>query len=242
MKKFSELACIGKVKQNQQISIEAFGSSNTERRQPGMNWFDVLDLGLKYRYGCFNFISINTGVGGDTTRMMLSRFDRDVLPHRPDLVIITAGGNDSNPPRNISAEEYRANLLKLHERVTAFGGEVIFQTYYACKLECLSDEMAERMVFNMQQVREVAEITGSCLQDHFKRWERLRQKEYSLYTLLMRDNMHVNTAGNSVLGLDLLRSFGVDLPDEFRQEFALGLFAQKVLDDLEKEEQALLPC
>lgn len=234
MKDFSKSAFMEKVKNSRQVVIEAFGSSNTERRQPGMNWFDILDLGLKYQFGCHNFISINTGVGGNTTRMMLERFERDVLTHKPDLVIITAGGNDSNPPRNISTEEYRDNLVLLHNKISSYGGEVLFQTYYACKLECLGDEMAERMVFNMQQVRDVAEESGSYLMDHFKRWERLRKQEYALYTLLMRDNMHVNTAGNSVLGLDLLRYFGVELPAEFRNEFAPGLFAQKVLDDLEK--------
>lgn len=237
MKDLSESSFIRKVKDNQQVTLEAFGSSNTERRQPGMNWFDILDLGLKYQFGCHNFIAINTGVGGNTTRMMLERFERDVLAHKPDLVIVTAGGNDSNPPRNISAEEYRDNLCQIQEKVASFGGEVLFQTYYACKLECLGDEMAQRMLFNMQQVRDVAEETGSYLMDHFKRWERLRKQEYALYTLLMRDNMHVNTAGNSVLGLDLLRCFSVELPAEFRSEFALGLFAQKVLDDLEKNDE-----
>ena len=233
MKNISELALFEEVKQNRPVRIAAFGSSNTERLQPGMHWFDILELGLKpFFKGCLGGC-INVGVGGNTTRQMLERFERDVAFYKPHLVIVTAGGNDSNPPRNISREEYRKNLFTIHEKISSWGGEVIFQTYYACKLQCLSDEMAENMIFNMQQVREVAESTSSCLVDHFARWERLRLQEYGLYTLLMKDNMHLNCAGNSVLGLDLLRCFGAELPEAFRPDFALGLFAQKVLDDLE---------
>ena len=236
MKSFAELAIFEKVKQKQQIRIVAFGSSNTERHSPGMHWFDILELGLKplfkgYLGGC-----INAGVCGNTTTQMLERFESDVAFCKPDLVIVTAGGNDSNPPRNVSREKYRNNLFAIHEKISAWGGEVIFQTYYSCKLHFLSDEMAENMLFNMQQIRDVAESTNSCLADHFARWERLRLQEYGLYTLLMKDNMHLNRAGNSVLALDLLRYFGAELPEDCRQDFALGLFAQKVLDDLEKSD------
>ncbi|MBO5723417.1 MAG: SGNH/GDSL hydrolase family protein [Lentisphaeria bacterium] len=237
MKKVTELSVFEKVREGGKVRVEAFGSSNTERRIPGMHWLDILELGLKpfWRGGLGE--CINAGVGGDTTARMLERFERDVAFYKPDLVIVTAGGNDSNPPRNISREEYRANLLTIHQKISSWGGEVIFQTYYACKLEFLSDAMAENMIFNMQQVREVARITGSALVDHFQRWERLRHQEYGLYTLLMKDNMHVNDIGNSVLGLDLLRSFGAELPSEFKETFTAGLFAQKVLDALENADQ-----
>ena len=31
---------------------------------------------------------VNAGYPGDTTRELLARFDRDVTPHSPDLVIL----------------------------------------------------------------------------------------------------------------------------------------------------------
>ena len=37
---------------------------------------------------------VNAGYPGDTTRELLARFDRDVAPHSPDLVILWAGVND----------------------------------------------------------------------------------------------------------------------------------------------------
>ncbi len=37
---------------------------------------------------------INAGIGGNTTTEMLARLQRDVLDHRPDLVVLMAGTND----------------------------------------------------------------------------------------------------------------------------------------------------
>ena len=37
---------------------------------------------------------VNAGVNGDTTLNLLRRFERDVAPHRPDLVVLLVGLND----------------------------------------------------------------------------------------------------------------------------------------------------
>jgi len=68
---------------------------------------------------------INAGVGGNSTTDGLDRFDRDVLTHHPDLVVIQFGINDSavdvwrNPPATsprVSIETFGANLRRLIER------------------------------------------------------------------------------------------------------------------------------
>lgn len=232
---FAKLKIFRKLAENRHITVEAFGSSNTQRRLIGMTWFDYVELAFKKKFGvgCGNFI--NTGIGGDTTAMMLARFDRDVQAFRPDVVIVTAGGNDSNPIHKVSSEEYRANLFEIWRRITAAGGEVIFQTYYACRRELLSPEMAENMDRNMEIVREVAAATGALLQDHYRRWNRLRERFPEVYALLMRDAMHVNAAGNAVLGLELLRSFGVELPEECARECPGGYLGRALLETLAAE-------
>ncbi len=237
MSLFSQLNFMQKLANGEAVVIEAFGSSNTQRRLPGMTWFDYLELGFKATYGAGCGTFINAGIGGDTSKMLLDRFDRDLRPFRPDLVIITVGGNDSNPVHNISTQQFRDNLLELHRRITDLGGQVLFQTYYACMIEQLSAEMAERMLYNMQQIRDLAAATGSPLQDHYARWGRLQKHCPKIYQLLMTDAMHVNGDGNSVLGLDLLRSFAVEMPQDFAEAFKTGYFGQQLLDLLEKNEQ-----
>jgi lysophospholipase L1-like esterase len=237
MNLFSQLNFFQKLACEEPVIIEAFGSSNTQRRCPGMTWFDYIELGFKKVYGGNCGIFINAGIGGNTSKMLLERFDRDVSPYHPDLVIITIGGNDSVPSRNISCQQFRENLLELHSRVTKLGGQVVLQTYYACMLEQLEPEMAERMLENMQTIRDVAAETGSPLQDHYTRWSRLQHHCPQLYQMLMGDAMHVNADGNSLLGLDLLRSFAVEIPKNFVDAFKVGFFGQQLLDLLEEKDK-----
>ena len=54
---------------------------------------------------------INAGIGGNNTRHLLERMDRDVLAHRPTLVVLKVGTNDAlNSRALVPPEEYRRNL------------------------------------------------------------------------------------------------------------------------------------
>lgn len=218
------------------VRMAAFGSSNTQRRLMGMHWFDLVELGLKQTYGRGCVQCCNMGVGGDTSVQMLERFERDVTPFRPHFTIVTVGGNDSNPERRVEASHFAANLEKIVRKLAALGSRVLLQTYYSCDLEQLPPRHAEELVRYMEIVRETAAECSVPVLDHFARWERLRQSDLALYRLLMTDKMHVNAAGNLVLGLDLLRALGIELPDAMRREAAAGYFARKVLDLLEENQ------
>jgi lysophospholipase L1-like esterase len=80
---------------------------------------------------------INAGVGGNSTDDGLRRFDKDVLAHHPDLVVIQFGINDSavdvwrNPPATaprVSIETFGANLRRLIERSHQAGARVVLMT------------------------------------------------------------------------------------------------------------------
>lgn len=75
------------------------------------------------------------GVPGDTTRLALERFPRDVQSREPDLVVIQFGHNDCNRwqtdrglPR-VSPEAFVANLGEMTDRCRAFGASP-----YLCSL------------------------------------------------------------------------------------------------------------
>lgn len=220
-------------RRHETVRIAAFGSSNTQRRIMGMHWFDLVELGLKQVFGNGSVLCCNMGVGGNTSAQMLERFDRDAAPFRPHLVVITCGGNDSNPERGVDAAAFAANLKELHKKFAALECPVLFQTYYACDLEEMPPRHAEQMVEYMQIVRETAAECGALLLDHFARWERLRRSDPGLYRMLMLDKLHVNEAGNMILGLDFLRALGVGMPNAMRAEALPGYFGQKILDLLE---------
>lgn len=209
----------------------AFGSSNTDRRIHGLHWFDWLDLGIKQTYGRVHH-TINAGLGGDTTRGLLQRFDRDVVIYQPHVVFITIGGNDANPQSGIDDSEYHNSLLELEQRIRGLGATTIFQTYYSADVERMDLVHGQAFLRYMDIVRGVAAETNAILIDHHCRWEPLRIQCVDDYRQLMIDPLHVNPLGNMLIGLDLLRALRVHL-DEAQQRYCVkGLEYQQILDSL----------
>lgn len=212
--------------------VLAFGSSNTERYLPDMHWFDCFELAIRQKNGRVH-TCINTGIGGDTSRGLLERFEEDAALYKPQLVFITIGGNDANPEKNINSTEFKSNIKELHRRFSAMNCGIIFQTYYSPAPELCDLERLKTFYAYMDIVRETAVETNSMLIDHLARWERLRLKHHDIYINLMRDGFHVNPAGNKVMGVDIARHFGVDLSKSEFNIWTEALEIQKIMDDLE---------
>jgi lysophospholipase L1-like esterase len=73
----------------------------------------------------------NAGVNGNTTAQALRRMERDVLAHKPDVVVIFFGTNDARlaePKVHVPVERYRENLQKMIDAVTKAGGRVVLCT------------------------------------------------------------------------------------------------------------------
>jgi len=71
-----------------QKTLICFGDSLTEGTI-GASYVDILRQRLPAAIRV-----INAGINGDTTINLLRRFERDVVPYRPDLVVILVGLND----------------------------------------------------------------------------------------------------------------------------------------------------
>ena len=72
---------------------------------------------------------VNCGIAGDNARGGLARLERDVLPHSPDLVVVSYGLNDSN--NGIDAlDKYTDALDGIFKRVTEAGADCIFRTVW----------------------------------------------------------------------------------------------------------------
>ncbi|MHC4872933.1 MAG: SGNH/GDSL hydrolase family protein [Planctomycetota bacterium] len=216
---------------NEPFRIVALGSSNTEHHAGyAFNWVDWFDHVCRSKW-CRIFRTVNAGIGGDTSRGILERFDFDVKMFQPSLVFLTTGGNDGNPPRGISIEEYRDNMYNIIDRVrNELGAYLVLQTYYSGDVENIPEGLAKGFHKCMEVVREVAEDTGTTLFDHMARWEPLRINQVEKYRTLMKDPMHVNPLGNMIMGLDLLRFFDVELVEPELSFCKEGLEFQKLMD------------
>ena len=70
---------------------------------------------------------INAGISGDNATHALTRLDRDVLSHSPDLTVVCFGLNDCGGGE-AGIPGYTAALAEIFRRLTAAGSEVIFMT------------------------------------------------------------------------------------------------------------------
>ena len=240
-----QLKVFDRIKAGKNVRILALGSSNTEHFMVGAHWFDYVNIGFMHKFRRWNddrssvdnpALCLNAGTSNNTTGELLARFDRDVAPFHPDLVILTAGINDANPNRKVSPEIFRNNLMALRERVNALGGEVLFQTYYACDLERLQQRRPDWSANYVPYTEITREVAGEYLNDNFIRWERLRKYDLQAFRLLMRDDLHLNPVGNAVIGLDLIRLLNLTLPEENLPWIRDAVFARMSMDLLERME------
>ena len=197
-----------RMEQSKHFRLVALGASNTERYMPGIHWTDVLELGLRSRFGR-KFQLINAGVSGNNTREALARFDRDVAFFQPALVIVTLGGNDCRTDqKSVSESEFRENLEAIGSKIEVLDAIPIFQTYYKMDLEAMDPVRAERFVRNMEIIREVAEQHSWHLVDQYAVFEKVDPVTHRYE--LMINAMHTNEQGNILIGIELLRHFDID--------------------------------
>lgn len=108
------------------VVICIFGSSIMEGRigvkDPLDRWYNILHRKLSHTYPGVCFPMINSAVGGESTREIMGRLDRDVLAHQPDLCLFMAGGNNQdcqNPSRILAEGEFQSLLGDFVTRLPA---------------------------------------------------------------------------------------------------------------------------
>ena len=208
------------------FKVVLFGASNTERYAPFMHWADVLETSLRKKY-YRKFHVINSGYSGSNTREARQRFDWMVRDFKPDVVIITFGGNDTinRPERFIEEKEFVENLEFFVKEIRSWGGIPILQTYYKPNLDDIDPVYAKNFVKYMQTVRDIAEKNQVFLVDQYRFFEKLDRNTH-LYKLLL-NAMHLNEEGNMLMGVILAKHFNLEpeiVPHNEKQQVALKLF------------------
>ena len=142
---------------------------------------------------------INASIGGTTAKRSLTRFERQVLKHEPDLVIVAFGLNDVNYP----LEEYLDALRQIFAGCQAAGSEVIFltpnmlNTYVAedtaSKYLEYAGQTAEyqnsgRMDMYMHAAKELAQSMGVPVCDCYAKWKELAKTQDTTQLLINRIN------------------------------------------------------
>lgn len=197
-------------------ALVAFGDSTTADRKGVTTYAARLEAAL-------GIPVINAGVPGNHTEDARRRFNRDVLAHRPAVVIIQFGLNDAavdvwkEPPASgprVRVESYRRNLAFFIAGVREQGGAAILMTpnpmawtprlrelYGKPPYDTGTEEGINRpLTAYVHAVREVAHRLDVPLVDVYSTFSGNPQG----VSALLLDGMHPNNTGHAIIAELLL--------------------------------------
>lgn len=165
----------------------------------------------------------NAGVGGNTTTAALARFDRDVLRHRPRVVVMQFGINDAavdvwkTPPvtqPRVDAATYESNLRELVAKAREAKAKVILMTTNPVTWTSRLKELYGKPPYDPGKaegfdvpvlagyndiIRRVAKELGTGLVDVRAAWEAHAAKPDASFNDLLLDGMHPNDRGHALV-------------------------------------------
>ena len=170
----------------------------------------------------------NSGIGGHTTRDALKRLERDVLAHRPRVVVIGFGINDAavdvwkKPPATesrVPLAEYRENLRTIAMKTKEAGAKVVFLSPNPLRWTSLLRDLYGRSPYApdsetgfdapvLESYREAlrglaAELSVPLL-DVPQVWTAALAKKGGTIDTFLLDGMHPNDAGHEATAAALL--------------------------------------
>lgn len=193
------------------LTVVHMGDSITfgQYLNPARRWTALIEQRLHRLFGDdVEVRAFNRGISGETTRMGLERFPRDVQELRPDVMTLQFGLNDCNCwesdeglPR-VSETAFRANLVEMIERARRFGarGIVLSTNHRTLRRDVLpSGEVYEDGNERYSAiVRDVAHETGVDLCDIRAVFEPFDDEALARMLLAAPDLLHLSEEGNSV--------------------------------------------
>ena len=153
----------------------------------------------------FPFASVNvivTAIGGENSAQGAKRFEKDVLPHSPDIVTIDYSLND----RGIGLEEARKAWSFMIEMALKAEKKVILCTPTWDNSFYRQDENWHALVEHAQQVRSLADEYDVGLADSFSAWEKRIEEDSDLAQYLSHVN-HPSHAGHQLVANEIGRYF-----------------------------------
>jgi lysophospholipase L1-like esterase len=146
-------------------------------------------------------VCINAGVGGDTAQGMRKRLQRDVLPHRPTLVALSAGINDAL--HKVKPADYEADVAAIVEQLRSRHIPVLFLT--TTILGPRHAEAEQRLAEYNASLHRLARKYGYRVAEVNQTMRRARDAGARL---LEKDQVHLNPAGYRLLTRALLDALG----------------------------------
>ena len=177
------------VRSRKPLAIVAIGSSSTVgigASNPAHSYPALLAEELRHRWPQIAVTVINKGVGGELSSQMLARFDRDVLPYHPQLVIWQTGSNQLLKSENI--EGYAETLREGIKRLKAVEADIVLMDpQFAPRV------LARRMHLSVvDSIAAVADDTNVAVFPRFAVMQHLISSgQYKIEDIISSDGLHM---------------------------------------------------
>jgi len=169
---------------------------------------------------------INSGVSGDTTLDAKLRFQKDVLDHNPDMVIIQFGVNDQSIRQDIgltkaiiSIEDFAYNILFFISRIRKITPNILLMTpglilwrdhfkskYFESPYDINSKlGLSNNLPEYVEVLRNIALKENIALIDVFKEETKLSQLDNNALNNMLPDGLHPSSEGHKFIANLILK-------------------------------------
>jgi lysophospholipase L1-like esterase len=178
------------IRSGKPVVIVAIGSSSTKgigASDPAHTYPALLAEELRRRWPQLALTVINQGVGGEMASQMLGRFERDVLPYHPQLVIWQTGSNEVL--RGGDIEGYAGTIREGISRLKATEIDVVL----------MDPQFAPRTIGRPQHlvvVDSIATVANDMKVAVFHRYALMQHwitsGQYRMADIISSDGLHMN--------------------------------------------------
>ena len=208
-----------KFKPQQKILFIGDSITDADRRGQsapyGAGYVGLVRNFLVARYPELHLQVVNRGIGGNTTRDLLDRWETDVLAEQPDWLSLKIGINDvwrgfrGNPHEAVPLPEYVASLRSLLDQTRArTNARLILLTPYMIEADRAQPMRAEMDRYG-RAVTALAQEYGAVLVDTQAAFDVALQ--HTTPQDWAADQIHPNGPGHAIIALAFLRVVGFEL-------------------------------
>jgi lysophospholipase L1-like esterase len=185
---------------------------------------------------------IPAGVGGNTSRDMLARLDKDVIQKKPDWMTLSCGVNDVwHHADGVSLEDYKKNITSILDQCKAANINVLIMTATVIQEQDNPDN--QNLAAYNQWLRDTAKARGLPLAEENEAfWAAIKAappEPWQGYRVLTNDGVHPGPDGHELMARQIIQGFGATDAQlaqveqawqtepgsaflDFRTEFAVG--------------------
>lgn len=207
--------CFMLLSKNQTILMIGDSVTDCNRRDEntaflGNSYPHLVASELYLAYPDMNIKVLNKGISGDTSKMLIDRWQEDVLDNKPDILTILIGINDvwrhydcPDPSKRVSKADYIKNMRYMIESLIHTAKKIIVLSPFYLEND-MSKPMKAQATEYIDALRVLAKEYDVVFVDLQKEFEKL-MKKYSAEQLSFKsDKIHPTMFGQYVIAKSIL--------------------------------------